>query len=117
MEYLQNPFMAYAEIPPYRARLPYTDEEFSTTYWADFRICRGDTAAIKDTFKRCQPLAKDDAQYGAELSLALNELSWAYAETHPETARLFSDLWYEWHDWCVCHYKDKDLEYYLHIVD
>ena len=117
MEYLTNPFMAYAEIPPFTDP-NYTDYgEAKTTYWADFRVCGGDISAIKDTYNRALPLAKDDLTYGIELSMVLNWLSFGYAETHSEVAKVYSDLWIEWDTWLLDHLKGDELDQYIHARD
>lgn len=114
MEYLKNPFDAYREIPGEAIMTGYT---MKTTYWGDFRVCAGDIAAIKDTYKRARMLAEDNAVYGAELAMVLNWLAWGYSETHREVALVYQNLWEEWHDWCLEHYKGEDLNYYLRVTD
>ena len=117
MEYLTNPFMAYAEIPPFTNPDLTGYGDAKTTFWADFRVCGGDERAIRDTYKRALPLAKSDKEYGTELAMTLNWLCWAYAESHRETAKVFEELWRDLDSYIIKNWKGDDLSYYLKTTD
>lgn len=117
MDYLTNPFMAYAEIPPFTNPDMTGYGEAKTTYWADFRVCGGDENAIRDTYKRALALAKNDKEYGTELSIVLNWLIWAYYEKHPETAKIFDELWKDLDSYIMSNWKGEDLQYYIRETD
>lgn len=112
---MQNLLSLYGEIPPY---VTMTGYEAKTTYWGDFRVCLGDTSAIRDTYKRAQRLAKQDSTYGAELALALNWLMWYYHDhSQLQLSRLYQELWEDWDAWVMDNYKGEDLQYYLRVTD
>ena len=114
MEYLTNPFMAYAEIPPFVAETGYQP---ISTYWADFRVCGGDKKAIRDTYENALLLAKDDKEYGTELAIVLNWLMWAYADTHEDVAKIYQELWQEFDSYVMNNWKGEDLNYYIRQTD
>lgn len=117
MEFLQNPFMAYAEIPPFTNPEITGYGDAKTTYWGDFRVCGGDIDAIRDTYKRACEMAKHDRDYGTELAIVLNWLCWAYAETHEDVAREYEKLWRDLDGYIMDNWKGDDLQYYLRATD
>lgn len=117
MEYLTNPFMAYAEIPPFTREDLTSYGPARSTYWADFRVCGGDEKAIRDTYKNALLLAKDDKVYGTELAITLNWLMWGYADTHEDTAKIFQELWQEFDQYVMDNWTGDDLQYYLAQTD
>ena len=117
MEFLTNPFMAYAEIPPFTNPDMTGYGKAKTTYWGDFRVCGGDIDAIKDTYKRALIMAKDDREYGTELAITLNWLMWGYADSHEDVAKVYMDLWRDLDSYIMDNWKGDDLQYYLHETD
>lgn len=95
------------------------DYECQATFWEDFSIAElfGEEA-IRDTYKRAKAEWKYDRIYGTELSIVLNHKCWCwYEEQNTKLSQLCSELWEEWHSWVLENWKDRDLGYYLRVVD
>ena len=89
-----------------------------TTFWQDFSIADLYGAeAIADTYRRAFDEWKDNYIYLCELVLVLNHKSWQHAETRPDLAELYSDLYYKADEYALDHLKDEEKAYYLQVTD
>ena len=115
---LTNPLMAYAEIPPF-CNPDMTDYgDAKTTYWGDFRVCGKDERAIRDTYSRAKKFALEDKEYGTELAMVLNWLTWLYHDNGEEqTARVYDELWKDLDKTIMETWKGEDLQYYIRTTD
>lgn len=93
--------------------------EMKTTFWEDFTIADYfGMGAIKDTYKNAFNSWKRNCEYVTELVLVLNWKCWHhYEHNNLELSKLYSDLYYKLHDWCLDNLKGSDLEYYLEWTD
>lgn len=93
--------------------------EMKTTFWQDFTIADAFGAeAVRDTYNRSFRDWKNDVEYVTELVLVLNWKCWQhYEKENIGLSKLYSDLYYKSHDWCLDHLKGKDLEYYIKTTD
>lgn len=95
------------------------DELIDTTFKFDFDIAdMFGTNAIKDTYNRAFNEWKDDYKYLTALVLVLNHKIWEHYEKHNDSfAQLYDKLWRETDDYALDNLKDRELEYYLNILD
>ncbi len=93
--------------------------ETKTTFWEDFTIADAfGIDAIEDTFTRAFNEWKTDVEYITELSLVMNwKCWWHYEKGHMQMSKLYQDLFYEVHNWCLDNLKGKDFEYYFKTTD
>ena len=93
--------------------------EMKTTFWEDFTIADYfGMDAIKDSYKNAFNSWKHNREYVTELVLVLNwKCWWHYEHDNLEVSKLYSDLYYKLHDWCLDNLKGSDLEYYLEWTD
>lgn len=93
--------------------------EMQTTFYEDFTIADAfGIDAIKDTYKRSFRDWKNNIIYVTELVMVLNWKCWQhYEHNNIEFSKLYSDLYYKSHDWCLDNLKGKDLEYYIKTTD
>ena len=94
-------------------------EEFTTTFWQDFRIADAfGVDAVKDTYKRAFKEWKKDYRYLTDLVIALNHSCWYWYENgNHELSELYSDLYYEAHDYACKHLKGAEMRYYFEKTD
>ncbi len=95
------------------------EEKFTTTFWQDFRIADVfGVDAVKDTYKRAFEEWKSDYRYLTDLVMVLNHSCWFWYERGNEgLSELYSDLYYETHDYALDNLKDEELRYYLEVTD
>ena len=93
-------------------------EEFTTTFWEDFSIADAfGIPAIKDTYKRAFNEWKDQYMYLTDLVVVLNHKCWQhYEKGNQEYSDLYSDLYYNTHDYACEHLKGEELSYYFRIT-
>lgn len=108
-----NLLSRYAEVPQIALETGY---KMRTTFWGDFRVCDKSITAIKDTFNRAFNGYKDDQEYGTELAMVLNWLSWFY-ENDQELCRTYAELWHKMDGYIVDNWKGEKLSYYLRTTD
>ena len=94
-------------------------EPINTTFYMDFTIAdKFGINAIKDTYNRAFNEWKTDYKYLTALVMVLNHKIWEhYEKNNDEYARLYDKLWRETDDYALDNLKDKELEYYLNILD
>lgn len=95
------------------------DELIDTTFQMDFTIAdRFGVEAIQDTYNRAFNEWKGDYKYLTALVMVLNHKIWEhYEKNNDEYAQLYDKLWRETDDYALDNLKDKELEYYLNILD
>lgn len=95
------------------------DELIDTTFQMDFTIAdRFGVEAIQDTYNRAFNEWKGDYKYLTALVMVLNHKIWEhYEKNNDEYAKLYDKLWRETDDYALDNLKDKELEYYLNILD
>ena len=95
------------------------EEKFSTTFWSDFRIADAfGVSAIKDTYKRAFEEWKNDYRYLTDLVMVLNHSCWFwYDNENEELSQLYSDLYYQTHDYALENLKGEELSYYFRVTD
>lgn len=93
--------------------------EFKTTFWMDFSIAdRFGKEAVQDTFDRAFKEWRNDVEYVTELAIVTSWKCWEHWERHNEgLAKLYHDLFYKCHDWCLGHLKGDDFQYYFENTD
>ena len=92
--------------------------ELKTTFWGDFTIADAfGEDAVKDTYERAFAEWKSDTVYVTELAMVLNWKCWQHYEHDEKLSRLYSDLYYEVHGWCMDNLKGDDLYYYWKTTD
>lgn len=92
--------------------------ELKTTFRQDFKIADAfGVSAIKDTYKRARSEWKDNVEYMAELTCVLNWGVCRWYGTNDKIATLYEKLWKDCEEFCYEHFKGKDLEKYLDIID
>ena len=88
-----------------------------TTFYMDFSIAdKFGIGAIKDTFNRAFKEWKHDYKYFTELVMVLNWKSWEH-ENRADYCKLYSDLYYQLHDWAFKNLKGEALDYYIRTTD
>lgn len=94
-------------------------EEFSTTFWSDFRIADVfGVEAVKDTYKRAFEEWKDDYRYLTDLVVVLNHSCWFWYDRGNEgLSELYSDLFYQTQDYAYEHLKGDELSYFFRVTD
>ena len=90
-----------------------------TTAYMDLSIAeRFGIKAIGDTVKNLLISFNNNYKYLTELVMALNWKTWEHYESnHPTLQKLYTDMYYKMHNWCLDHLKDEELEYYLDTTD
>ena len=85
----------------------------------DFRIANAfGKGAVRDTYKRAFEEWKHNVNYMAELTYVLNAWCWAlYERGNMELSKLYSDLYYKNHHWCLDNFKGDDAETYFRLTD
>ena len=108
--------LAQKQIRPF---LEMSGYEPKTTFFSDFTIAEvcGGKNAVRDTYNRAFKEWKNDKVYITELVMVLNWKSWVYAETNPDLAKLYQDLWGQADQYCMDNLKDDDLQYFLKTTD
>ena len=93
--------------------------ETFTTFWLDFTIADGfGIKAIKDTYTRAFNEWKHDYKYLTELVLVLNWKCWNhYEKGNNEYSLLYSNLYYEAHNYALENLKGDEFKYYFEITD
>ena len=94
-------------------------EEFSTTFWQDFRIADVfGLDAVRDTYKRAFEEWKSDYRYLTDLVIVLNHSCWFwYEKGNEELSELYSDLYYEAHGYACENLKGEEMRYYFEKTD
>ena len=94
-------------------------ENFSTTFHMYFAIAEHfGIDAIKDTFKRAFEEWKDQYQYLTDLAMVTNHRCWYWHEKGNEQySQLYSDYYYQVHDYALEHLEGEELSYYFRITD
>lgn len=94
-------------------------EQFTTTFWTDFRIADAfGVSAIKDTYKRAFKEWKKEYKYLTDLVMVLNHSCWYWYDMgNQKLSELYSDLYYEAHEYACTHLKGDELRYYLETTD
>lgn len=95
------------------------DYKFNTTFMSDFNIANAfGLGAIQDTYDRAFNEWKNNVEYMKEFVLALNWHCWrTYHNKQIEMSKLYSDLYYKAHDYCLDNFKGKELEDYINFLD
>ena len=89
-----------------------------TTFYTDFSIADSfGLEGIKDTFKRCFEMWKDNVEQVTELCLAVNWKSWEHYQKNDAYCELYVDLYDTLYDWCANNLKDDDLTYFFETID
>ena len=93
-------------------------KERKTTFFSDLSIaeCYG-VEAVCDTYKRVMNSWGDDLEYMCEWVIALNQKIWQHHESSPAIGRVYDMLWRRADEYCMKHFKDKQLTAYLQYVD
>lgn len=95
------------------------DELIDTTFKFDFDIAdMFGTNAIKDTYKRAFNEWKSNYKYLTALVMVLNHKIWEHYEKHNNAyAVLYNELWETTDAYAMDNLKDKELQYYLNVLD
>lgn len=94
------------------------DYKRCSTFAADFAIADSfGKEAVKETFDRAFNEWKDRPKMMAEMALVLNHNIWRYHETDPELAKVYDECWKQADEYCMEHYKDDDLDWYIQVTD
>lgn len=90
-----------------------------STFWSDFEIADAfGLDAIKDTYNRASAEWKSNYKMITELVMVLNHRCWLhYEHGRMEMSKLYADLYYELHDWCLNNLTGKEFEYYYETTD
>ena len=89
-----------------------------TTFFEDFSIADNfGISAIKDTYKRAFEEWKKDYKYLTELVMVLNWKCWQHYGKNDAYSQLYSDLYYETHDYACANLEGDELTYYLRTTD
>ena len=100
------------------ATMEMTGYEPLTCFWALFSAVDilGEKM-IKYAYSEAVTYAKTNYKFLTELVMVLNHKIWQHYKTNETIARLYNNLWMKLHDECLNTLKDKELEYYLRILD
>lgn len=92
--------------------------ETKTTFFDDFAIANAFGAdAIKDTFERSFRDWKHNLEYVTELAMVMSIYSCYFYEKNENYMIIYSDYYHKVDEWCLNHFKGKDLQYYLKVTD
>lgn len=92
--------------------------ELQTTFWEDFSVAdEFDDDAILDTFKCAFKNWKNNLVYVTELTMVMSWKSCSWYDKNQERSFLYAKLYRVADEWCLKHFKGKDLEYYLKTTD
>ena len=93
--------------------------KMQTTFINDFRIANAfGIGAIQDTYDRAFNEWKNNVDYMKEFVLALNWHCWREWEKKNTTiSKFYSELYYTAHEYCLDHFKGKELEEYIDFID
>lgn len=93
--------------------------ECKTTFWDDFTIAEHfGVGGILDTYERAFEAWKEDTEYITEFVMILNWKCWDWYERGKSAvSKLYSDLYYKAHEWCLDNLKGEALDYYLRTTD
>ena len=95
-----------------------TGYEPKTTFYTDLSIAdHFGEDAIQDTYNRVMRDWADDVVYLTEFCMALNWKIFEHYEKNDAYAKLYDKLWRQCDEWCMAHFKDDDLSYFLRTTD
>lgn len=92
--------------------------KMTTTFISDFKIANTfGASAVQDTFDRAYEEWKDNIVYATELAIAMSIWSCYMYDKNLELSMLYSDLYHKIDNWCMRHFKGKDLKFYIATTD
>jgi hypothetical protein len=92
--------------------------ELKTTFWDDFTIAdKFGVDAIKDTFNRSFENWKENIIYVTELAMVMSWKSCHYYNKNEVYMNLYSELYHKVDEWCMGHFINSDLIYYIDTTD
>ena len=92
--------------------------ETKTTFISDFKIAdMFGIDAVKDTYNRAFNGWKNNLEYVTELAMVMSWACCYHYDKNRELSKLYSDYYHKTDEWCLNHFKGKDLEYYLETTD
>lgn len=93
-------------------------KERKTTFFADLSIaeCYG-VSGIKDTYKNVMRSWGNNLEFMCEWVIALNQKIWQHYNNNRELAKVYDELWRKADEWCINHFKGKDLQRYYEYID
>lgn len=92
--------------------------KMTTTFISDFKIANAfGASAVQDTFDRAYEEWKDNIVYATELAITMSIFSCYFYDHDLELSLLYSDLYHKIDNWCMSHFKDKDLQFYFKVTD
>ena len=96
-----------------------TGYEPKTTFWQDFCIADAfGPSAVQDTYDRAFNEWKTNVEYLTEMVMVLNHLCWYhYGKKNEVLSKLYSNLYYQAHEWALDNLKGDDLDYYIRTTD
>lgn len=92
--------------------------ELQTTFWMDFTIADAfGSDAISDTFSRAFSEWKNNIIYATELAMVMSWKSCSWYDKDKEISLQYAKYYQQADEWCMSHFKGKDLEYYIRTTD
>jgi len=89
-----------------------------TTFFTDFSIADNfGVRAIKDTYNRAFKAWKENYKYFTELVMVLNWKSWQWNQDNNTYCKLYTDLYYQAHEWAMDNLDGDALMYYIRVTD
>lgn len=95
------------------------EQEFETTFWADFSIAdRFGASAVRDTFNRAFQEWRDDYRYLTDLVMVLNHKIWQhYEQKNAVLQGVYDDLYWQAVKYAEDNLKGDELSYYYRMTD
>lgn len=92
--------------------------KMQTTFISDFKIASAfGASAVQDTFDNAYECYRDNLVYATELAISMSIWSCHFYDINQELSLLYSDLYHKIDNWCMSHFKGKDLQFYINITD
>ena len=92
--------------------------ELQTTFWMDFTIADAfGSDAIFDTFTRAFSDWKNNTIYATELAMVMSWKSCDWYDKNKEISQQYAKYYHQVDEWCMSHFKDEDLMYYIKTTD
>lgn len=92
--------------------------ETKTTFWGDLTIAEAfGEKAIRNTFDSVRKNYGNKTEWYTEFVLCLNHKCWAWYNKNNELSQLYSELYYDAHDWVHDNWNEEQLSYYFRITD